>query len=193
MEIKNFLKDVKDFFKIKAKNFFESIPKEAKSWFIEMRKGIHIRKRIFFVQANYQYSEQYNNNNSYQNQLMINAFNNNQFNQPQNFQYPNNNNNFNNIQNYNQNQNQINNSAPEINNEQPKHLRGLVNIASTCYMNSIIQCFAHIEELILYFEKPKMVQLIEAPENREKLFPVFVELIKLLWDPYDPSPLHPYI
>jgi len=72
-------------------------------------------------------------------------------------------------------------------------LRGLVNIASTCYMNSIIQCFAHIEELILYFEKPKMVQLIEAPENREKLFPVFVELIKLLWDPYDPSPLHPYI
>jgi ubiquitin C-terminal hydrolase len=75
------------------------------------------------------------------------------------------------------NPNQINNSAPENKNEQPKHLRGLVNIASTCYMNSIIQCFAHIEELILYFEKPKMVQLIEAPENREKLFPVFVELI----------------
>ena len=143
----NFFKDVKDFFKIKAKNFFVSIPKEAKSLFIEIRKGIHIRKRNFFVEANYQYIEQYNyNNNSYQNQLMFNTFNNNHFNQTQNFQYPNSNNNFNNIQNYNQNQ--INNSAAENKNEQPKHLRGLVNIASTCYMNSIIQCFAHIEELI---------------------------------------------
>ena len=195
MKPKEIAKGVKDFLKSipnGIKNFFKAIPKEAKSLINEIREGIHIRKRNFFVEANYQYIEQYNyNNNSYQNQLMFNTFNNNHFNQTQNFQYPNSNNNFNNIQNYNQNQ--INNSAPEINNEQPKHLRGLVNIASTCYMNSIIQCFAHIEELILYFEKPKMVQLIEAPENREKLFPVFVELIKLLWDPYDPSPLHPYI
>jgi len=191
MSLKKALNDVKNFFESipnGVKNFVESIPNKAKGIFIEIRDGIHKRKRIFYTQNDHQNNVQYNNNNLYQNQ-MFNEFNNNQFNQPQNIQYSN----YNNFNNQNFNQNQINNPVPEIKNEQPKHLRGLVNIASTCYMNSIIQCFAHIEELIIYFEKPKMVRLIEAPENRQKLFPVFIELIKLLWDPYDASPLHPYI
>ena len=162
-----------------------------------IRDEIHKRKRHFFEQNYNQYqNQQYNNNlnNAYQNPIMFNTFCNNLINQLQNIQYINinYNGNVNTIQNFNQN-NPINNSIPEIVNEQPKHLRGLVNIANTCYMNSIIQCFAHIEELIIYFEKPKMVQLIGAPENRQKLFPVFVELIKLLWDPCVTSPLHPYI
>ena len=74
-----------------------------------------------------------------------------------------------------------------------EHLRGLVNIASTCYMNSTIQCFAHIGELFAYFQKDKIKALINAPENDQKLFPVFAELITYMWDQNDMSPLQPYI
>ena len=77
--------------------------------------------------------------------------------------------------------------------KQSEHLRGLVNIASTCYMNSTIQCFAHIPELYEYFKKPKTIQLMAQPDNKEKFFTVFGELIICLWNPYDTSPLYPYI
>jgi len=77
--------------------------------------------------------------------------------------------------------------------KQSDHLRGLVNIASTCYMNSTIQCFAHIPELYEYFKKPKTIQLMAQPDNKEKFFTVFGELIICLWNPYDTSPLYPYI
>ena len=45
------------------------------------------------------------------------------------------------------------------NDQDTEHLRGLVNIANTCYMNSIIQCFAHIKELYDYFQKDKTHKL----------------------------------
>ena len=175
------------------KNFLISVPKKAEKFFFDIRCDIHYRKRHYFIQRNFQYNQDYNNFYDYPNQLMLNTFNNNQFIQPQNIQSSNAHSNTIFNTSHNSNQNQINISVPESKGEQPKHLRGLVNIANTCYMNSIIQCFAHIEELIIYFEKPKILKLIDAPENRQKLFPVFIELIKLLWDPYDASPLHPYM
>ena len=98
----------------------------------------------------------------------------------------NNNNNFNN--------NNINNNFINAQIKQPReHLRGLVNIANTCYMNATLQCFAHIKELFVYFQKPKIQSLMDLPESDSKLFPVFVELINCMYDPYDSSPLYPYI
>ena len=79
------------------------------------------------------------------------------------------------------------------NNKDSNHLRGLVNIASTCYMNSIIQCFAHIKELYLYFKKDKTQKLMSEPYNQDKLFILFGELIISLWKIDDSSPLYPYI
>ena len=86
------------------------------------------------------------------------------------------------------NNNQDNFFLPEKN-----HLRGLVNIASTCYMNSILQCFCHIKEFAVYFQTDKMEQLVfNNKYNNNKLFTVFQEVIKQLWDPYDNSPYSPY-
>ena len=101
------------------------------------------------------------------------------------------NNNFNNFNFINNNDNKE--DEDDNNNNQPTHLRGLVNIANTCYMNSTIQCFAHITELFEYFRKPKIIELTNAPDRDLKLFPVFSELINSLWIPNDPSPLYPYI
>ena len=91
------------------------------------------------------------------------------------------------------NKNNDDNNQSEEKHKQSDHLRGLVNIANTCYMNSTIQCFAHIKELFNYFQKPKMTQLMSAPGSKEKLYTVFGELIICLWNPYDSSPLYPYI
>ena len=91
------------------------------------------------------------------------------------------------------NKNKDDNNQSEEKYKQSDHLRGLVNIANTCYMNSTIQCFAHIKELFNYFQKDKIKQLMDMPGNKEKLFTVFGELIICLWDPYDSSPLYPYI
>ena len=63
-----------------------------------------------------------------------------------------------------------------------KHLKGLVNIASTCYMNSILQCFSNIKELAVYFQSDKIKQLVNVNQfNNNKLFPVFQEVIINLW------------
>ena len=91
------------------------------------------------------------------------------------------------------NKNKDDNNQTEEKYNQSDHLRGLVNIANTCYMNSTIQCFAHIKELLNYFKKPKMAQLMDAPGSQDKLFTVFGELIICLWNPRDSSPLYPYI
>ena len=60
-------------------------------------------------------------------------------------------------------------------------------------MNSIIQCFAHIKELYLYFKKDKTQKLMSEPYNQDKLFILFGELIISLWKIDDSSPLYPYI
>ena len=130
-----------------------------------------------------------NNNNNYNNYNTLNNNNRNNYNNMNN----NNNNNYNNMNNnFNNNYNNINNNNEEKY-KQPDHLRGLVNIASTCYMNSTLQCFAHIQELFMYFQKPKMIELMNAQASNPKLFPVFAQLISCMWFPYDSSPLYPYI
>ena len=78
-------------------------------------------------------------------------------------------------------------------NPQMTHLRGLVNIESTCYMNSILQCFCHIKELSDYFQTNKMNQLSYYNLNNEnKLFPAFHEIVINLWNLCDESPYSPY-
>ena len=99
------------------------------------------------------------------------------------------NNYFNDTNNVNNNNNIVNIE----NNQKLDHLRGLVNIENTCYMNATLQCFAHIKELFAYFQKNYIKNLMKNSRNDEKLFPVFVELINLMWYKYDSSPLYPYI
>lgn len=96
----------------------------------------------------------------------------------------------------NQNQYEIFNHQNNSNNfiqEQKGHLRGLVNIESTCYMNSILECFSNIKELADYFQTPKMNQLACSNYNDEnKLYPVFQEIIVNLWNIHLNTPYSPY-
>ena len=95
-------------------------------------------------------------------------------------------NNFNSINNFK------NNSGNSILQEKP-YLRGLVNIESTCYMNSVLQCFAHISELANYFKTEKINRLaLDNFYNKHKLFPVFQEVIINLWNTWDNAPYSPY-
>ena len=141
-----------------------------------------------------------NNINNYQIPVNHNNFNNNHVNNNPYINYNNNN-----FMNYNKNfynnninsQNNFNNNiSNNVRNDQifkeSEHLRGLVNIASTCYMNSTLQCFAHIKELFMYFQKDKIIILIDAPENKDKLFTIFAQLISCMWFPYESYPLYPY-
>ena len=94
--------------------------------------------------------------------------------------------------NYGENQIYTENNSENFIESPMTHLRGLVNIASTCYMNSILQCFCHITEMTNYFKTPKMNQLAYNNYNNNKLFPVFHEVIINLWNTWDSSPYSPY-
>jgi hypothetical protein len=64
------------------------------------------------------------------------------------------------------------------NNQQNQtHLRGLVNIASTCYMNSVLQCFSHIPKLYNYFQKEEISTIVNDLYSENLLFPVFREVL----------------
>ena len=124
---------------------------------------ITIQNGIYYQIPNFNMNE-INSFNSNNNNINNNFINNNNYNNNINNNFINNNHNYNNF---------INQQTNKL----AEHLRGLVNIASTCYMNSTLQCFAHVKELFAYFQKPKIQQIINLPENDTKLFPVFVELI----------------
>ena len=78
------------------------------------------------------------------------------------------------------------------NNQQNQtHLRGLVNIASTCYMNSILQCFSHIPKLYNYFQKEEISDIANELYSENLLFPVFREVLVELWNKSINSPYSP--
>ena len=81
-----------------------------------------------------------------------------------------------------------------INTENKKlHTRGLLNIASNCYMNATLQCFCHIEKLIKFFnsEQTKILAKDYKITGHDKFFIVFKEIFDNLWNSNDNSPFSP--
>ena len=137
-----------------------------------------INSTQFYEENEMQYDLQSNLYQNYHHNHYIPNSNINYENYDKNYEYQNNQN----IENLNENYN-----PPKM-----THLRGLVNIESTCYMNSILQCFSHITELCDYFKTPKMNQLAAKNiSNKNKIYPVFQEVIINLWNTWDSSPYSP--
>ena len=110
-----------------------------------------------------------------------------------------------NMNNINNNMNIINNSINkngQINNNKKKQkdpkpltfyekptLIGLQNIGATCFMNATLQCLSQTEDLTNYFldekrsgKKIKDNNIAVKNKNDLQLTPVYLELVKKLWD-----------
>ena len=77
-------------------------------------------------------------------------------------------------------------------------LIGLNNIGATCFMNSTLQCLSQTKALINYFlkekNKNKIINNNIALKNKNnlQLSPIYLELIKKLWDKNSKEPFSPY-
>ena len=104
-----------------------------------------------------------------------------------------NNNIINNNNNFNQNNN--NNNLRKSNRKKPLYfyknptLIGLQNIGATSFMNATLECLSQIEDLTNYFldenrsgDKIKNNNIAKKNENLPQLSPVYLELVKKLWD-----------
>jgi len=89
------------------------------------------------------------------------------------------------------NNNIIINEVSSHNQQNQTHLRGLVNIASTCYMNSILQCFSHIPRLYKYFQKQEISNIADNLYSENLLYPVLREVLVELWNSSNNSPYAP--
>ena len=73
------------------------------------------------------------------------------------------------------------------------HLKGLDNIGSTCYMNTVLQCLLHVNELICYFlnEYPRDCKFLNEKNNdastQGNISKVFYELIKNVYPQQEES------
>jgi len=77
-------------------------------------------------------------------------------------------------------------------------LIGLNNIGATCFMNSTLQCLSQTKELTAYFlkenNKNKIINnnIAIANKNALQLSPIYLELIKKLWDKNGEQSFSPY-
>ena len=77
-------------------------------------------------------------------------------------------------------------------------LIGLNNIGATCFMNSTLQCLSQTKELTTYFLNAKNENRIinnniaSANRNALQLSPIYLELIKKLWDKNETKSFSPH-
>ena len=65
---------------------------------------------------------------------------------------------------------------------------GLRNIGATCYMNSTLQCFCHIDKLVNYFKYNSGLNKTKQNKEKYRLSLSFKELVDNLWpDERDPT------
>ena len=115
---------------------------------------------------------------------------------------------------FNNNNNLINNNSNNLinnNNNNNKNLKkfkppkpislyskptliGLQNIGATCFMNATLQCLSQTEDLTNYFldekrssDKIKNNNIAMSNSNLPQLTPVYLELVKNLWDKNNPN------
>ena len=81
--------------------------------------------------------------------------------------------------------------------QNPYKLVGLNNIGAACFMNATLQCLSQTKELTKYFldknNEEKIINNNIAIKNKNnfQLSPVFLELIKRLWDRNGPESISP--
>ena len=134
-----------------------------------------------------------NNNMNINNNININNnMNNINFNNNLNNQNFNNNNNNNNSNNKGKDKLRPRKKPLPISTYIKPTLIGLQNIGATCFMNATLQCLSQTEDLTNYFldeerssDKIKNNNVALKNRNSLQLTPVYLELVKQLWDKYN--------
>ena len=168
----------------KANLYIEQIKKENNNLKIQINNLIQQNQQLQNEMLNYK-------------QIFINIQSNQNMPQNNNIMIinPNNNQNNNNINNYNTQKNKV----PEpIKLYKKPTLIGLNNIGATCFMNATLQCLSQTEALTNYFLKDiyrnRIINnnIAQKNKNANQLSPVYLELIKELWNANGPKSFSPY-